>query len=108
MVIDLAVPWFVNFYVSWYRLCEQGAVDALWVTYEDVFADKERTVQKVLDFLGLRDAVAIDPGILSRQYRTFRDGRVGQGGVTLTAEQQRRLRERFAYYSDVDFSRYGL
>jgi hypothetical protein len=108
MIIDLAVPWFVNFYVSWYRLCEQGAVDALWVTYEELFGDKEKTVRSVLDFLGLRYTADIDPGILSRKYRTFRDGRVGQGALTLTAEQQRRLRERFSYYPRVDFGKYGL
>ncbi|HTR58109.1 MAG TPA: sulfotransferase domain-containing protein [Casimicrobiaceae bacterium] len=108
MIIDLAVPWFVNFYVSWHRLCEQGAVDALWVTYEELFADKERTVRRVLDFLGLHNGVSIDPAILSRKYRTFRDGSVGQGAATLTAEQQRRLRERFSYYRDIDFGKYGL
>ena len=108
MIIDLAVPWFVNFYVSWHRLCHQGAVDALWVTYEELFGDKEKTVRSVLDFLGLRYAAAIDPGILSRKYRTFRDGRVGQGALTLTSEQQRRLRERFSYYPGVDFGKYGI
>jgi len=108
MIIDLALPWFVNFYVSWHRLCEQGAVDALWVNYEELFADKEKTVRRVLDFLGVRYAAAIDPAILSRKYRTFRDGSVGQGAVTLTAEQQRRLRERFSYYPGVDFGKYGL
>jgi hypothetical protein len=108
MIIDLAVPWFVNFYVSWYRLCHQGAVEALWVTYEELFGDKEKTVRRVLDFLGLRYTAAIDPGILSRKYRTFRDGRVGQGALTLTAEQQRRLRERFSYYPGVDFGKYGI
>jgi len=108
MIIDLAVPWFVNFYVSWYRLCEQGAVDALWVTYEELFGDKEKSVRSVLDFLGLRYTADIDPGILSRKYRTFRDGRVGQGALTLTSEQQRRLRERFSYYPGVDFGKYGI
>jgi hypothetical protein len=108
MIIDLAVPWFVNFYVSWYQLCEQGAVDALWVTYEELFEDKEKTVRQVLDFLGLRYTADIDPSILSRKYRTFRDGRVGQGASTLTPKQQRRLRERFSYYPGVDFGRYGL
>ena len=108
MIIDLAVPWFVNFYVSWYRLCHQGAVEALWVTYEELFGDKEKTVRRVLDFLGLRYTAGIDPGILSRKYRTFRDGRVGQGALTLTTEQQRRLRERFSYYPGVDFGKYGI
>ena len=108
MIIDLAVPWFVNFYVSWHRLCQQGAVDALWVTYEELFGDKEKAVRRVLDFLGLRYAAGIDPRVLSRKYRTFRDGRVGQGALTLTAEQQRRLRTQFSYYPDVDFDKYGI
>jgi hypothetical protein len=107
MVIDLAVPWFVNFYVSWHRLCEQGAVDALWVTYEELFADKEKTLRSVLAFLGI-DAAQIDPAILGRKYRTFRDGRVGQGAATLTDAQRERLRQRFAYYPGVDFDKYGL
>jgi hypothetical protein len=108
LIIDLAVPWYVNFYVSWYRLCEQGAVDALWVTYEQLIADKERTLRQILAFLGLDARVAIDPEVLTRKYHTFRDGRVGQGASRLTAEQQRRLRERFSYYPDIDFGKYGL
>jgi hypothetical protein len=108
MVIDLAVPWFVNFYVSWYRLCEQRAVDALWVTYEELFADKERMVRKVLDFLGLSDIGTIDRAVLERKYHTFRDGRVGQGAATLTAAQRERLRAHFSYYPDIDFGGYGI
>ena len=108
LIIDLAVPWFVNFYVSWHRLCEQGTVDALWLTYEQLFADKEQTLRQVLAFLGLDAPAAIDPGLLSRQYVTFRDGRVGQGASVLTGEQQRRLRQRFSYYPGIDFGKYGL
>jgi hypothetical protein len=107
MVIDLAVPWFVNFYVSWYRLCEQGAVDALWVTYEELFADKEKTLRQVLAFLGISSA-PIDPAILARKYRTLRDGRIGQGASVLTTAQRERLCARFSYYPDVDFGKYGL
>jgi hypothetical protein len=108
MIIDLAVPWFVNFYVSWYRLCEQGAVDALWLTYEQMFAEKEETLRQVLEFLGLRDTGAIDQDLLSRKYRTFRDGRIGQGASALTGKQRKRIREQFSYYPGVDFGRYGL
>jgi sulfotransferase family protein len=108
MIIDLAVPWFVNFYVSWYRLCEQGAVEALWVTYEQMVAATEAAVRKVLAFVGLDATMPIAPDVLARRYHTFRDGRVGQGASELSAEQQQRLRERFAYYAGVDFGRYGL
>jgi len=108
MVINLAVPWFVNFYVSWHRLCEQGAVDALWITYEQMMADKEGTLRQVLEFLGYRNVGAIDPAILERRYDTFRDGRVGQGPATLSAAQRARIRALFSYYPTVDFSKYGI
>ena len=108
MIIDLAVPWFVNFYVSWYRLCEQGAVDALWLTYEQMFEDKEGTLRQVLEFLRFRDIGAIDADLLSRRYGTYRDGRIGQGVSSLTAEQRKRIREHFSYYPGIDFGRYGL
>jgi hypothetical protein len=108
MIIDLAVPWFVNFYVSWYRLCEQRAVDALWVTYEQLFAEKEKTLRQVMEFLCLADIPQIDPDILSHKYPTFRDGNIGQGAAALTAEQRRRIRDRFSYYPEVDFDKYGF
>jgi hypothetical protein len=107
-VVDLAVPWFVNFYVSWHRLCQAGQVDALWVTYEEMVADPKATLGKVLSFLGFGADTPLPAEILERKYHTFRDGRVGQGAAGLTKDQQRRLRERFAYYPDIDFSRYGV
>jgi hypothetical protein len=108
MIIDLAVPWFVNFYVSWYRLCEQQAVDALWVTYEQLVAEKEGTLRLILEFLGIRDVSAIDRELLSRKYGTFRDGRIGRGSLALTPAQRERLRRHFSYYPTVDFGKYGL
>ena len=43
MIIDLAIPWYVNFYVSWYRLAEQNIVNPIWVNYEDMMNDKKIT-----------------------------------------------------------------
>jgi hypothetical protein len=108
LIIDLAIPWFVNFYVSWRRLCEQGAVNALWLTYEQLFGDKEGTLRQVLEFLGISNTGPMDQKLLSRRYGTFRDGRIGQGGSVLTAGQKERIRALFAYYPDVDFGKYGL
>jgi hypothetical protein len=108
MIIDLAVPWFVNFYVSWYRLCEQGKVDALWLTYEQMFANTESTLRQVLQFLGFGTVGPIDPALLRRRYATFRDGRVGQGAETLSAAQRARIQALFSYYPTVDFGKYGI
>jgi len=108
LIIDLALPWFVNFYVSWHRLCEQGAVDALWVTYEQLLERKEATVREVLDFLGLEAVRPIDDELLGRRYDTFRDGRVGLGASVLSEAQRRRIRAQCSYYPTVDFAKYGL
>ena len=108
LVIDLALPWFVNFYVSWYRLCAQGTVDALWLTYEQMVADTEGTLRQALAFLGLPAAGTIDPELLARKYGSFRDGRTGQGDARLTMRQKERIRALFAYYPGVDFGKYGL
>jgi len=108
MIIALAVPWFVNFYVSWYRLCELRAVDALWVTYEQLFADKRKTIGDILGFLDCPSSTIADDDLLDRKYATFRQGGVGEGAATLSAGQQARLREPFAFYPGVDFAMYGL
>ena len=107
-IIDLAVPWYVNFYVSWYRLCEQGSVDAIWVTYEDLFSRNEESIKNILEFLGYRDIDEIDKSILLHKYKTFRSGRSDQGESELTEKQQERIRAYFSYYSGVDFSKYGI
>ena len=108
MIIALAVPWFVNFYVSWYRLCERHAVDALWVTYEQLIAGKRKTLDHILAFLGGSPSVIVDDELLEQRYATFRTGGSGEGAAVLTPAQQARLKEQFAFYPGVDFAMYGL
>ena len=107
-IIDLAVPWYVNFYVSWYRLCEQGAVNALWVTYEQLMSDKPGTVREILDFVGARNNSERTDEVLAGRYGSFRDGRTSQGETALCDTQKARIRRLFSYYSDVDFGRIGI
>ena len=108
MVIDLAVPWFVNFYVSWQRLCAKGMVDAMWVSYEDMMADKMGTLKRILRFVGFPCDEDIDTGILEQKYSTYRDGRSHHGREVLSEDQKQRIRRHFSYYSGVDFGMYGI
>ncbi len=107
-IIDMAIPWYVNFYVSWFRLCEQDLVDAMWLTYEELFKDKEGTIRQVMGFLGIESQVRIDKKLLTKRYITFNEGSPGKGLNVLSEQQMSRIRERFSYYPDVDFSRCGL
>lgn len=107
-IIDLAIPWYVNFYVSWYRLCQQGAVNAKWVTYEDMMADKRQTLIDIMEFI---DSPIVAPDldeILNFRAVGFNTGDSNRGEDALTAAQKERIGRLFSYYPDVDFNKYGL
>ncbi len=107
-IIDLAVPWYVNFYVSWQRLCERNAVAGLWVAYEEMMADREKAVRSALDFLGLQAKISLDKELLEARYTTFRQGGSGQGISSLNDDQKRRIARQFKHYPEIDFARYGF
>ncbi len=107
-LIDLAVPWYVNFYVSWYRLCQRGLVQAKWVTYEEMMADKAGVIGGLLEFLGVTPVVPIDDDLLGKRFPTFAAGGSGRGRERLDDSQKARIRRLCSYYPDVDFSAYGL
>lgn len=108
MVIELAVPWYVNFYVSWYRLSQKGIVKSLWLTYEEMMENKEKALIHVMNFLGYKEISSIDSELLDKKYGTFRTGGTGEGEKTLTKSQKLKIREKFSFYKNIDFSMYGL
>ena len=110
-LIDLALPWYVNFVVSWKSAQSEG-VETLWLSYEDMMADKAEAVRQVLRFYGLDQfgsrvdaAIAnVDAGDGTR----FNRGVRGRGRSLLSAEQQQRVMDRFGHFPDVDFSMIGI
>ncbi|MFT4520044.1 MAG: hypothetical protein ACI9JM_002444 [Halioglobus sp.] len=107
-IIDLAIPWYVNFYASWYRLCEQGAVNAQWVNYKGIFSDTENTLQTLLSFQGINSVDKVSPELLTAKYATFQQGGEGAGAAQLSSPQRERIRRLFSYYKGIDFEHYGL
>lgn len=107
-IIDLAIPWYVNFYVSWYRLCQQGAIDAKWVTYEEMMADKRQTLLDIMEFVDAPVVAADLDEILEHRAVGFNTGDSNRGEEALTAAQKERIGQLFSYYPDVDFNQYGL
>jgi glycosyltransferase involved in cell wall biosynthesis len=108
LVVDLIVPWYVNFIVSWDSLARNGNLEILWVTYEEMMADKKETINRVLSFAGLNASVDTLEESIAAKYRTFHIGNVGRGDTLLSAEQKCRIRHLCAYYPDTDFSKYGI
>lgn len=113
-IVDLCVPWFFNFYVSWYKSGVNGLCNLHWATYEELTDDPFKCVKDVLEFAGISKtddeiagAVGIEQG--SETEKTRKNvGIKGRGESTLNEEQQARIRKYAEYYPDVDFSRMGL
>jgi len=106
MIIDLAIPWYVNFYVSWYRLAEQNIVNPIWVNYEDMMNDKNNTIISILNFIDFPFNGEINSTILNEKYSTYNKGDSGRGDILLSDERKSRIQEKFSYYEDVNFDRY--
>lgn len=98
-VIDVILPWYVDFVVGWHSATTAGDISALWLRYEDMLADKPRTVKRILDHfevtrleVPVRDAVAAADG---GAHTNFNVGKSGRGRRELTEWQMARL-ERLA------------
>jgi hypothetical protein len=106
-LIDLAAPWYVQFYVSRRYATRAELVAPLWLTYEDVVRNRVPTLERIRAFLGVERgpdeferAIAATPH--DRTTR-FNKGVAGRGSI-LTPWQQVRLRRLCAHYAHIDFS----
>lgn len=63
-LIDLVLPWYVNFISSWQYEIEKGSLNILEVSYEDFKTNNIKVISKILKFYGLDyDNNAIKKGI---------------------------------------------
>ncbi len=113
MIIDMALPWYFNFYVSWFEARRTQAIDLLWTSYEEVMADKAAAIRRILTFYSLPVNEAKVENILAeaeekRKASRFNKGVSGRGTALLTDAQRDRVRAMTRFYPWVDFSLMGL
>jgi hypothetical protein len=113
LLIDNVIPWYFQFVASWDLVERQQRLDIMWLTYEELVADKPAAVQKILAFYGLgvarrnvEEAIR-DTEADSRKNR-FNKGVTGRGRVSLTDAQKDRIRGFARYFPSTDFFRLGL
>lgn len=111
MVIDLALPWYVQFFADWTLASRESGRELLWLPYEELAADGAAAVARVLQWHGLsipetRMAAAVESaaGARSRLNR----GVAGRGQQELTTAQRQRIAAYCRHYPDVDYSTVGI
>ena len=105
MIVQMVIPWYINFYVSWTR-CDK----ALWLRYEDVIVDPAAAIRRILDAAGREiDDESIQAALESSNPGKERKnvGKPGRGAM-LPEAQKRVIREYRSFYPDIDFSMIGL
>lgn len=113
-IIELGIPWYFNFYVSWFEVAEKNDVDTLWVRYEDVIQDWGRALAKLANFYGIEKtpeeiATALQQTQEMKRTETrLNVGISGRGNTKLTTAQKERIISMVRFYPWVNFSSIGI
>lgn len=98
MIVRLAAPWFVNFYMTW-----RSAPDALLISYEELIVDPAAVLRQVLAFAGAeideKEIAKAIAAVADRRDSRFNVGVAGRGAA-LRPETIRGLLALFDYYPE--------
>lgn len=108
-IVDMVMPWYIGFYVSWFNAERRGDLELHWLRYEDLVSQPKETLRRAMDFFSLPVAEDVIERAIkqingNRELTRFNKGVTGRGR-SLTAAQRQRLKNQTAYFPDVDFSR---
>jgi len=104
--VDLAVPWYFNFYVSWWHYRPD-----LIVTYEDIVLGGASGIRRFVDKVGLQVSDDEIEGLLQTHDKTcdrYNVGIAGRGEAMLSGKCKDAIDHLANHYPLVDFSPLGL
>lgn len=110
-IIDLVMPWYFNFYASWFQVEGLSPGNLLFVNYDELLGDPRTILAGILDYLGeVRQLAEIERALAKAE--TINTGKnkavSGRGNCLLTDRHKARIRELRQFYAHIDFSRVGL
>ena len=110
-IIEMVLPWYFNFYASWFRVEGLAPENLLFVNYDDLLRDPRATLGKILEYLEetrppaeIEFAIEQVKGMDTRKNKAV----VGRGDCLLNERQKARIMEMRQFYSRIDFSSIGL
>ena len=113
LLIEYVLPWYFQFVASWQRAEREKRLEMNWVTYEEMIADKPKSVERILAFHGI---TAPNELILQKiaeiesdgEKNRFNKGVAGRGKVVLNDQQKDRIAKLARHFPSNDFSVIGL
>ncbi|MDX4012709.1 sulfotransferase domain-containing protein [Aliarcobacter skirrowii] len=114
MIIDLAMPWFFNFFAGWFEYIKNNQNENLYIlTYENLKQNTSEELKKIFRFLNFDDFTdnKIEEVLLmaEKNPNLIRKNKAISGrGKDLTDNQRNRILKMAGYYPDIDFSLIGI
>jgi hypothetical protein len=108
-IIEMVVPWYISFYVSWYNysILEKN-IKSIWLTYEKFFEDQKSSLLEIFNFYNTGvDESVLEELVQSNFKVNYNKGYSGRGKL-LTNSQKDRVRYYTSFFPLVDFSLIGL
>lgn len=102
-IIDLMLPWYLNFYAGWMRAVYNKRCSAYIVWYEDLYRNPVAIIEDILIHVGhplSRDEISHRIALIPKENTRFNRGIIGRGFDELTTEQISRIRKLASYYID--------
>lgn len=109
-IIDLLLPWYINFYVSWEHYAEKEGL--LWITYEELFSEKLETLQRILNYYGISKRIThknlekAEVKIKGQTRKTKKE--ISESAIDLSEYQVAKIRALTKYYKDINFEKIGI
>lgn len=113
-IIELGLPWYFNFYVSWQEVSLSKTIPTLWMQYDNVIKDWGKALDTITQFYNINKteediATALTHTAEMKKRRTrINIGVAGRGRNTLSSEQKERVVNMARFYPWVDFSMLGI
>ena len=104
-IVDLMIPWYVNFYAGWTAYDRSGG-SVQWINYEDMVGNELATISSILTGAGLEVSESeIQRALDQPRFTRLNVGKVGRGREFLREhpEAAETLKRYLSYYPDVDF-----
>ena len=112
-IVELGLPWYFDFFVSWVGVAQQGTLETLWLRYEDAVADWPGALRRIAEYYGLEARPAAIEAALARTTARasslrLNKGAPGLGRSALPSDALDRMRGYTRFYPDIDFTPIGL
>jgi len=104
-IIDMMIPWYLNFLATWIEAKKHKDVPLLWLNYDDWIGEPEATLKRIDEFCGLthpEEAAAQAVARASKKNTRLNVGKPGRGRELLDDKLQAKVHHLLSYYPQFD------